>query len=77
MHGQKAKAAAPTGIAAANIEIPGTDVVATTIHAMFDLDVELQTKLDLTKVDHSKVAALMALGIFFLDEVTRRKRRKR
>ncbi len=34
----KVKAAAPTGIAAANVEIPKTDVAATTLHNMFEFD---------------------------------------
>ena len=32
------KAGAPTGIAAANVEVDGTDVCAQTIHSLFDLD---------------------------------------
>ena len=36
VHGFRCKAAAPTGIAAANIEIPRTDVRATTLHALFE-----------------------------------------
>ena len=43
-HGKKAKAAAPTGIAAANVEIEGTDVAATTIHALLDLNPEMVSK---------------------------------
>ena len=39
------KAAAPTGIAAANLELPGTDAAATTIHNLFELDAELKTKM--------------------------------
>ena len=35
---KKVKAAAPTGIAAANVEVEGTDVAATTIHALFERD---------------------------------------
>ena len=55
VNGKSTKAAAPTGIAAANVEIPRTDVAAATIHSLFDLDVELKTKLDLAKLDHEKV----------------------
>ena len=66
--GKKAKACAPTGIAAANVEIEGTDVSAMTVHAMFDLDTEWKTKLDFSKQDHSKVGALMALQVLLLDE---------
>ncbi len=46
VNGKKARAAAPTGIAASNIEIEGTSVSATTLHAMFDFDTELTTKHD-------------------------------
>ena len=49
VHGKIAKAAAPTGIAASNIEIEGTHVSATTLHAMFDFDTELTTRLDFSK----------------------------
>ena len=70
VRGLNAKAAAPTGIAAANVEIAGTDVAATTIHNLLDLDSELQTKLDLTKTDHEKVRLLMKLQVLLLDEVS-------
>ena len=68
VNGKKAKACAPTGIAAANVEIEGTDVAATTIHAMLDMDTDLKTKLDFAKVGHNKVAALLALEVLFIDE---------
>ena len=67
---KKCKAAAPTGIAAANVEIEGTDIAATTLHAMFDLDTEFKTKLDFAKLDHAKVAVLMALQVLLIDEVS-------
>ena len=70
VNGLNCKAAAPTGIAAANVEVEGTDVVATTLHALLELDAELQTKLDLAKLDHAKVAALMKLQVLLLDEVS-------
>ena len=41
VHGLNCKAAAPTGIAAANIEVEGTDVTATTLHALLDRGREL------------------------------------
>ena len=70
VHGLNCKAAAPTGIAAANVEVEGTDVTATTLHALLELDGELKTKLDLAKLDHAKVAALMKLQVLLLDEVS-------
>ena len=53
-----------------NIEVEGTDVVATTVHSLLELDGELKTKLDLAKLDHAKVAALMKLQVLLLDEVS-------
>ena len=68
VRGKVTKAVAPTGIAAANIEVAGTEVAATTIHALFDLDIDFVTKLDLSKLDHKKVASLMSLEVLLLDE---------
>eukprot|EP00973_Karenia_brevis_P094463 12422633-Karenia_brevis.AAC.1 len=67
---KKCHAAAPTGIAASNVEIEGTDVMATTLHSMFDLDTEFKTKLDFSKMDHAKVATLMLLEVLLIDEVS-------
>ena len=55
VHDKKCKSAAPTGIAAANVEIPRTDVAAATLHSLFELDVELKSKLDFARLDHEKV----------------------
>ena len=68
MNGKKARACAPTGIAAANVEIEGAEVGAQTIHALLDLNTELESKLDFTK-DNAKTAALMRLDVLFIDEV--------
>ena len=54
-------AAAPTGIAAANIEIEGTDICAATLHSVFDLDGKYESKLDFTKPGIDKVAAIMKM----------------
>ena len=70
VNGKKAKAAAPTGIAAANVEIEGTDVCASTIHTIFDLDTEYKTKLDLAQMNNIKVFALMEMELLLLDEVS-------
>ena len=60
----------PTGIAAANIEVKGTDVCATTLHNMFDMDGECTSGLDVSKLQNSKVAALMLMEVFLIDEVS-------
>ena len=69
VRGLRCKAAAPTGIAAANIEIPRTDVRASTLHALFEFDNEYKTKLDFTKQVQS-VAELLNLNVLLLDEVS-------
>jgi hypothetical protein len=70
VNGRKTKACAPTGIAAANVEIEGTDVAATTLHATFALDAELDCTLDFGKPGHEKVSALLSLEVLLLDEVS-------
>jgi hypothetical protein len=40
------------------VEIPGSDVAASTLHSLFDLDIELKSKLDFSKLDHEKVGIL-------------------
>ena len=40
VHGMACRAAAPTGIAASNIEIDGTEICAATLHNVFGLDSE-------------------------------------
>ena len=64
-------AAAPTGIAAANIEIDGTDVCAATLHNVFDLDSEYTSNLDFSKPGVEKVGAILKMKVLFLDEVMR------
>jgi len=58
----------PQGIAAANVDIPGTDVAASTIHALFDLDGDMTTKLDFAKVGEPKVAFLLAMQVLMIDD---------
>ena len=71
VHGKKSQAACPTGIAASNIDIEGVpDVSATTIHAMFDFDVDLSTKLDFAKTTDKRVKKLLELEVLLLDEVS-------
>ena len=54
-------AAAPTGIAASNIEAEGTDICAATLHSVFDLDGKYESKLDFTKPGADKVAAILKM----------------
>jgi len=70
VHKVKCKAAAPTGIAASNVEIPRTDVSATTLHNMFEFDGELKTRLDFSKLTNSKVHELLTAKVLMIDEVS-------
>ena len=68
VHKIKVKAACPTGIAAANIEIEKTAVTATTIHNMFEFDGEYKSRLDFAKLTNAKVADLITMEVLLLDE---------
>ena len=65
---KRCTAAVPTDIAAANVEIEGTDVSAVTIHTLFDLDTEFKSKLDFAKLSNTRVADFMAMDVLLLDE---------
>ena len=54
--------------AAANIEIEGTDISASTLHNAFDLDAEGKANLDFSKPALDKVAAVLNMKVLFLDE---------
>ena len=69
-------AGAPTGIAAANIEEPYTDIGAVTLHNMLELDQNCKTKLDLSNMEHIKVAALHNMDVLMIDEASKQKRRQ-
>ena len=64
--------AAPTGIAAANVEVEGTDVNAVTIHKLFQMtigaDNELESRLDFDNVNDPWVERLLGAQILLLDE---------
>ena len=59
-------AAAPTGIAAANIEIEGTDICAATLHSVFDLDGVYESKIDFTKPGADKAAAILKMKVLLM-----------
>ncbi len=66
----KCKAAAPTGIAAANIELEGTKINACTMHAMFSIGGDAyESKLDFTRSDE-KVQELVNSRVLLFDEVS-------
>ncbi len=58
------------GIAAANVEIPKTDVAAVTLHKLFEFDGEYASRMDFSKLTHSGVRDLLLLQILLLDEIS-------
>ena len=50
------------------VGVTGTEVAATTIHALLDLNPDMESKLDFTK-GNPKTAVLMSLDVLFIDEV--------
>ncbi len=68
LNDKRCKAAAPTGIASANIAVEGADVRASTIHNLFDFDGDMKTGLDFAKLSHPKVAELMLMEVLLVDE---------
>ena len=51
--------------------VAGTDVAATTIHALLDLSPDMESKLDFN-TSNAKTAALMLLDVLFIDEARAR-----
>ena len=47
--------------------VAGTEVAAMTIHALLDLNPDMESKLDFTK-GTPKTAVLMSLDVLFIDE---------
>ncbi len=70
LNGKKVRACAPTGIAAANIELEGTVVSASTLHCFFDFDGCYESRLDSSKTTNEKVDAVINLDVLMLDEVS-------
>ena len=68
---QACRAACPTGIAASNIKLEGTNIFASTLHSMFELETDndgTRSNLDFKRCGTEKVAALSSLQVLLLDE---------
>jgi hypothetical protein len=70
MHGAVPEACAPTGIAAARLHVPRTGVHATTVHNLFQLNLELESKLDPSKGEDAATLRLIRMTILIIDEVS-------
>jgi hypothetical protein len=68
VHGHDAKVCAPTGIAAARVHVPRTSVRAVTLHHLFALNVQLESKIDLTTPTDERTAKLAKMTVLIVDE---------
>ena len=70
-HGEEQVAVtAPTGIAAARINVPRTPVHAYTLHYLLGLNVDLETTLDATSLKDEKTARRAKTQVLFADETS-------
>ena len=53
------------------LEVEGTDVFASTLHNVFDLDSAYNSNLDFTKTGTEKVGNLINMQVLLLDEAGR------
>ena len=56
-----------TSMCITHVGVAGTEVAAMTIHALLDLNPDMESKLDFTK-GNPKTAVLMSLDVLFIDE---------
>ena len=70
VHGYRAEACAPTGIAAARLRVPRTGVRAYTLHNLFMLNVELESRIDPSKMELPQTTRLRRMTVLFMDEVS-------
>ena len=70
VHRMKFNAAAPTGIAAGNIEAEGTDISASTLHRLFGLNFDAGSKLNFEDPNDPNVAKLLGMDVLLIDEAS-------
>ena len=56
--------------AAANIDVEGTEIGATTVHGLCEFDADYQTKVDFTKLENKKEINLIEMQVLMFDEVS-------
>ena len=70
LNGHTPLACAPTGIAAARLNVPRTPVHAYTIHNLFALDIQLQSKIDPSRPEQEDTRRLSHMTVLIIDEVS-------
>ena len=68
VHGYSVEACAPTGIAAARLQVPRTPVRAYTLHTLFALNIEGESTLDPNKQGDAKTERLSRMTVLIVDE---------
>ena len=70
LQGHRVQACAPTGIAAARLRVPRTPVRAYTMHHLFGLSIELESKVDPNKLHDETAQRLLQMTVLIIDEVS-------
>jgi len=70
LNGHCAEAAAPTGIAAARLRVNRMPVFAYTLHYLFGLSVDLESRVDPSKPDDETCARLTKATVMIIDEAS-------
>jgi len=70
LNGHVVESCAPTGIAATRLRVRRTPAQAYTIHHLFALNVELESKLDPSKKDDEKTVRLSRTTVLIIDEAS-------
>ena len=70
LNGHNVKAAAPTGIAAARLRMPRTPLSATTLHYLFGLSIDGESKIDTANPADDNFQRIAAMTILIIDEAS-------
>ena len=70
LNGHNVKAAAPTGIAAARLRVARTPIAASTLHYLFGLSVDGESKIDPTKPGDSGFQRIAVKTVLIIDEAS-------
>ena len=70
LNGHSVKAAAPTGIAAARLRMPRTPLPATTLHYLFGLSIDGESKIDLENPADEGFKRIAEMTLLIVDEAS-------
>ena len=70
LNNHNVKAAAPTGIAAARLRMPRTPIAATTLHYLFGLSIDGESKINTTNPNDEGFQRIAAMTVLIIDEAS-------